>query len=173
MPPNIVTTPDIQIRARMRRLLSPPFDTQYLLDQAPVLEKYANVVIDRLTEVYDHNISKAEETVSNMLDWTNFYTKDVIGDLAMRVFSLPWAELVSFLGRDSLHVLSRYDHCSSSGIFSRWAIPAPGFGTSVPSRAAKTAHGIHERQDPATYKPWYWSTRFPVAISSWNGGIIR
>ena len=89
MPPNIVTTPDIQIRARMRRLLSPPFDTQYLLDQAPVLEKYANVVIDRLTEVYDHNISKAEETVSNMLDWTNFYTKDVIGDLAMRVFSLP------------------------------------------------------------------------------------
>ena len=83
MPPNIVTTPDIQVRARMRRLLSTSFNAQSLLDQAPVLEKYANIVIERLSEIYDDNTSRKKVTVVNMLDWTNFYTMDIIGDLAM------------------------------------------------------------------------------------------
>jgi cytochrome P450 len=83
MPPNIVTTADIQIRARMRRLLSTSFNEQSLLDQAPVLEKYANKVIDRLSAIYQDNTSRREATVVNMLDWTNFYTMDIIGDLAM------------------------------------------------------------------------------------------
>lgn len=83
MPPNIVTTPDIQVRARMRRLLSTSFNAQSLLDQAPVLEKYANIVIDRLSAIYKANAAQGQATVVNMLDWTNFYTMDVIGDLAM------------------------------------------------------------------------------------------
>ncbi|KAL5379312.1 hypothetical protein DPSP01_008584 [Paraphaeosphaeria sporulosa] len=83
MPPNIVTTADIQIRARMRRLLSTSFNAQSLLDQAPVLEEYADKVIDRLSEIYRDNTSQGKATVVNMLDWTNFYTMDIIGDLAM------------------------------------------------------------------------------------------
>ncbi|KAF1969947.1 putative RNA polymerase II mediator complex component Srb8 [Bimuria novae-zelandiae CBS 107.79] len=83
MPPNIVTTPDIQIRARMRRLLSTSFNAQSLLEQALMLQKYANIVIERLYAICEANPSRTENTVVNMLDWTNFYTMDVIGDLAM------------------------------------------------------------------------------------------
>lgn len=83
MPPNIVTTPDIQVRARMRKLLSISFTAQSLLDQAPVLERYADSMIDRLLEIYHEKTLRGEETVVNMLDWVNFYTMDVIGDLAM------------------------------------------------------------------------------------------
>lgn len=67
----------------MRRLLSTSFNAQSLLDQAPVLEKYANKVINRLSEIDQDNQSCAEATVVNMLDWVNFYTMDIIGDLAM------------------------------------------------------------------------------------------
>ncbi|KAF2451159.1 putative RNA polymerase II mediator complex component Srb8 [Karstenula rhodostoma CBS 690.94] len=83
MPPNIVTTADIQVRARMRRLLSTSFNGQSLLDQAPVLEKFANKVIDHLSAIHQDKTLRAEATVVNMLDWTNFYTMDIIGDLAM------------------------------------------------------------------------------------------
>lgn len=83
MPSNIVTTPNIHVRARMRRLLSTSFNAQSLLDQAPALERYANIVIDRLSAIHESHTSRAEATVVNMLDWTNFYAMDIIGDLAM------------------------------------------------------------------------------------------
>lgn len=67
----------------MRRLLSTSFNAQALLDQAPVLEMYANKVIDRLSTIYQSNGLRQEATVVNMLEWTNFYSMDVIGDLAM------------------------------------------------------------------------------------------
>lgn len=71
------------VRARMRKLLSTPFNAQSLLEQAPTLENYAEVVIDRLLEIHrEKNIGK-EETVVNMPDWVNFYTVDVMGDLAI------------------------------------------------------------------------------------------
>jgi cytochrome P450 len=82
MPQNIVTTTDIHVRARMRRLLAPSFSDKALRNQAPMLESYANTLIERLQSIYD--TQKASGTVVvNMLDWVNFYAMDIIGDLAM------------------------------------------------------------------------------------------
>lgn len=65
------------------KTLSTSFNAQSLLNQAPTLEKYAEVVIDRLLEIHrEKNIGK-EETVVNMLDWVNFHTIDVMVDLAI------------------------------------------------------------------------------------------
>jgi cytochrome P450 len=83
MPQNIVTTANINVRARMRRLLAPSFNEQSLSNQAPVLEMYAAKLLSRLQTIYD-NESKAGKGIEvNILDWVNFYTMDIIGDLAI------------------------------------------------------------------------------------------
>jgi cytochrome P450 len=83
MPQNIVTTTDINVRARMRRLLAPSFSEKALRDQAPVVHDYANKLMERLGAIYEENRAVGKPTVVNMLDWTNFYTMDIIGDLGI------------------------------------------------------------------------------------------
>lgn len=83
MPQNIVTTTDIQVRARMRRLLTPSFNEKSLRDQSPVLEIYADKVMDRLNAIYKAAKKDDRAAVVNFLDWMNFYTMDIIGDLAL------------------------------------------------------------------------------------------
>ena len=83
MPQNIVTTTDINVRARMRRLLAPSFTEKSLRDQAPVLDNYANKFMERVQDIYEKDHKDGKSTVLNMLDWTNFYTMDIIGDLGM------------------------------------------------------------------------------------------
>ncbi|KAF2710683.1 putative RNA polymerase II mediator complex component Srb8 [Pleomassaria siparia CBS 279.74] len=82
MPQNIVTTVGINVRARMRRLLAPSFNEQALKAQSPVLEMYASILVKRLQAIY--NAPKpGGDVIVNMLDWVNFYSLDIIGDLAM------------------------------------------------------------------------------------------
>ncbi|OCL09616.1 putative RNA polymerase II mediator complex component Srb8 [Glonium stellatum] len=83
MPQNIVTTTDRKVRARMRKLLSPSFNEQSLLKQQPVLEAYAEILMNRLKDLTAASEAKGEGVVVNMLDWVNFFTVDVIGDLAL------------------------------------------------------------------------------------------
>jgi cytochrome P450 len=83
MPQNIVTTTDIHVRARMRRLLAPSFTEKSLSDQAPVLDHYANQFMERIQDIYEQDQKREKRTVLNFLDWTNFYTMDVIGDLGI------------------------------------------------------------------------------------------
>ncbi|PVH96121.1 putative RNA polymerase II mediator complex component Srb8 [Periconia macrospinosa] len=83
MPQNIVTTTDINVRARMRRLLAPSFTEKSLREQAPVLDYYANLFMDRVQGIYNDNNKQGKPTVLNFLDWTNFYTMDIIGDLGI------------------------------------------------------------------------------------------
>lgn len=83
MPQNIVTTTDIHVRARMRRLLAPSFTENALREQAPVLEHYANLFMDRVQTIHSANTKQGKPTLLNLLDWTNFYTMDIIGDLSM------------------------------------------------------------------------------------------
>ena len=83
MPQNIVTTADIHVRARMRRLLAPSFNEQSLRNQAPVLESYANTVIERFKAKCDTYKGSKEHAIVNMLDWVDFYAMDIISDLAL------------------------------------------------------------------------------------------
>lgn len=83
MPQNIVTTTDINVRAGMRRLLAPSFTEKSFSAQAPVLDYYSNKFMDRIQDIYEQDHKVGKSTILNMLDWTNFYTMDIIGDLGM------------------------------------------------------------------------------------------
>jgi cytochrome P450 len=68
----------------MRRLLAPSFTQQSLRGQAPVLEMYADKVVNRLKSLlHEAGSQKGETVVINFLDWSNFYTMDIIGDLGL------------------------------------------------------------------------------------------
>ncbi|KAF1992814.1 putative RNA polymerase II mediator complex component Srb8 [Amniculicola lignicola CBS 123094] len=82
-PQNIVTTTDIHVRARMRRLLAPSFNDQSLSKQSPVLEHYAELVLERLKSIVERRPKGQDSITINMLNWINFYTMDIIGDLAL------------------------------------------------------------------------------------------
>ncbi|KAF2661069.1 putative RNA polymerase II mediator complex component Srb8 [Lophiostoma macrostomum CBS 122681] len=86
MPQNIVTTTSTQVRARMRRLLAPSFSEQSLRAQGPVLEHYAALLMDRLKNLHATRTpppTDQKHVVVNLTDWLNFYTMDIIGDLAI------------------------------------------------------------------------------------------
>lgn len=78
---NIVTTQDIRVRARMRRLLSPSCNLQSFRDQSPIMESFANKMINRRKEIYEKDEWRSRPVVVNMLDWINFFTVDIIEHL--------------------------------------------------------------------------------------------
>ena len=63
--------------SRFRRLLSHAFSEKALRDQEPLMKKYVDLLITRLSDQV-----RAGKSV-NMVEWYNFTTFDLIGDLAM------------------------------------------------------------------------------------------
>lgn len=88
MPQNIVTTTDIHVRARMRRLLAPAFNEEALRNQEPVLQMYADKVVDRLRLLVQQEAPQ-KGAVINFLDWLNFYAIDIMGDLGSSTPACP------------------------------------------------------------------------------------
>jgi cytochrome P450 len=82
-PQNIVTTTDTKTRARMRKCLSPSFSDRSLFNQRMVLEKYAEKLMIQLKNQMAGRRGNQKHVAVNMLDWINFYTMDVIGDLSV------------------------------------------------------------------------------------------
>ncbi|KJZ71038.1 hypothetical protein HIM_09565 [Hirsutella minnesotensis 3608] len=79
-PPNIVTTTDTKVRARMRKYLGNSFTEAALKDQQPIIEGYADLFISRIR---DMALQAGDSgALVDMTDWINFFTVDVIGDLA-------------------------------------------------------------------------------------------
>ena len=83
MPQNIVTTNDFAAHARMRKLLAPSFSEKSLQNQAPIIQSYADMLIKRLRDLAESADDKQVGTVVDMVDWINFFTFDIIGDLSM------------------------------------------------------------------------------------------
>ncbi|KAH8683932.1 cytochrome P450, partial [Ilyonectria robusta] len=63
--------------ARYRRLYSPGFSARSLREQEPLIQGYVNMFINGLTRACEHG-----ETPVDMVQWFNFVTFDIIGDLA-------------------------------------------------------------------------------------------
>ncbi|KAF5667311.1 cytochrome P450 monooxygenase [Fusarium heterosporum] len=63
--------------ARYRRLYSPGFSARSLREQEPLIQGYVNMFIGGLTRLCEHG-----ETPIDMVQWFNFVTFDIIGDLA-------------------------------------------------------------------------------------------
>jgi averantin hydroxylase len=79
--------------SRFRRLLSHSFSDKGIREQTPVIQQHVNLLIQRLHE-------HAGKGSQNMVDWYNWTTFDVIGDLAFGepfnclrdVATHPWIE---------------------------------------------------------------------------------
>ena len=82
-PPNLVTTIDVNESARMRQLVMPAFTERSLSKQEPVIQQYASLFMDRLRELVASPESAKEGVIINFVDWYNWYTFDVIGDLLL------------------------------------------------------------------------------------------
>ena len=83
MPQNIITTLDLGTHARMRKLLSTSFTEKSLRAQEPIIESYANLLVNRLRLLASTPTAKETGIVVNMVDWMSYFTVDVIGDLAL------------------------------------------------------------------------------------------
>ena len=83
MPQNLVTTNDPEIHSRMRKLLSTSFSEKSLRSQYPTIEAFADLLINRIRALVVSPSNKAEGAVVDIVDWINFFTVDVIGDLAL------------------------------------------------------------------------------------------
>ena len=82
MPQNIVTTTDAVVHARMRKLLQNSFNDKALQSQEPLIESYADLIITRFRDLANAPTAKNKTAIVDMTDWVNFFTVDIIGDLA-------------------------------------------------------------------------------------------
>ena len=83
MPQNIVTTLDLKIHGRMRKLMSTSFTEKSLRAQEHLIESYVDLLIDRLRLLASTPITKKTGAVVNIVDWMSYFATDVIGDLAL------------------------------------------------------------------------------------------
>ncbi|ERT02964.1 uncharacterized protein SPSK_08965 [Sporothrix schenckii 1099-18] len=74
--------------ARLRRQLLPGFSERAMRDQAPMIQKYVTLLVQRLRDIANHPSGKS----ADMLCWYSWTAFDIIGDLA---FGEPFGYLAS------------------------------------------------------------------------------
>ncbi len=79
---NLITTNDAKFHARVRTLLSNSFTEDSLRTQHPLIHHHADMLVSKLRELASAPASLSGGALINMTDWLNFFTMDVIGDLA-------------------------------------------------------------------------------------------
>ena len=79
---NLITTNDAKFHARVRTLLSNSFTEDSLRTQHPLIHHHADMLVTKLKELANAPASQDKGALVNMTDWFNFFTMDVIGDLA-------------------------------------------------------------------------------------------
>ncbi|KAI4156798.1 MAG: hypothetical protein L6R39_001020 [Caloplaca ligustica] len=78
---NIITTNDAKFHLRARTLLSSSFTEDALRAQHTLISGHADTLVSQIRKLVGQS-STAEGALINMTDWLNFFTMDVIGDLA-------------------------------------------------------------------------------------------
>jgi cytochrome P450 len=79
---NLITTNDFKFHARVRTLLSNSFTNDSLHSQQPLIHHHADMLVAKLRGLATAPESLEQGALVNMTDWLNFFTMDVIGDLA-------------------------------------------------------------------------------------------
>lgn len=79
---NLITTNDAKFHARVRTLLSNSFTEDSLRSQHPLIHHHADTLVTKLRELATAPENLTNGALVNMTDWLNFFTMDVIGDLA-------------------------------------------------------------------------------------------
>ncbi|KAL8825029.1 MAG: hypothetical protein Q9191_004662 [Dirinaria sp. TL-2023a] len=78
---NIITTNDAKFHLRARTLLSNSFTEEALRTQHTLINGHGDTMVSQIRNIVNQNRT-GEGALINMTDWLNFFTMDVIGDLA-------------------------------------------------------------------------------------------
>ncbi|KAF1998139.1 putative RNA polymerase II mediator complex component Srb8 [Amniculicola lignicola CBS 123094] len=79
---NIITTNDPKFHVRVRTLLSNSFTEAALRAQHPIIQRNTTNLVSSLKEIAQRPPEGNTPSVVNITDWVNFYTMDVVSDLA-------------------------------------------------------------------------------------------
>ena len=79
---NFITTNDPKFHMRVRGLLSNSFTEASLRTQYPFIQHHADNLVHKLREIANAPEDPKMGAFVNITDWVNFFTMDVIGDLA-------------------------------------------------------------------------------------------
>jgi cytochrome P450 len=93
---NIITTTDFKFHARVRGILSSSFSEASLRSQYPLITAKADLLVTQIQQIIQSSSVPKKGACVNMTDWLNFFTMDVIGDLA-------FGESFDCLGRGEYH----------------------------------------------------------------------
>ncbi|KAI9150878.1 Isotrichodermin C-15 hydroxylase [Paramyrothecium foliicola] len=86
MPDSIIGSVNTEEHSRQRRILSHGFSAQTMVKQEPLIRKYVDLLLDKMNAFADQH-----EPI-DVVDWYNYTTFDIIGDLA---FGTPFGCLES------------------------------------------------------------------------------
>lgn len=81
MPQNIITAINHADHTRLRKAFSNAFTEKTLHDQEPVIERYTDLAMRQFRAKATASETNGKGVVLDMVDWLNFFTIDVIGDL--------------------------------------------------------------------------------------------
>ncbi|KAF7923180.1 uncharacterized protein EAE98_007885 [Botrytis deweyae] len=79
---NLITKTDFKFHARVRGLMSNSFTDEALRTQHPLIESHADMLISKIREAAEKPENSTRGARINITDWLNFFTMDIIGDLA-------------------------------------------------------------------------------------------
>ena len=79
---NLITTTDAKFHGRVRGLLSNSFTEESLRTQHPLIQHHGDTLVSKLYELAKSSGNAGSGALVNITDWVNFFTMDVIGDLA-------------------------------------------------------------------------------------------
>ena len=77
--PDIFSADDETVHARLRRLLIPVFSDNAIRNQEALMQRYSDLLIQRLRDTTLETASQRKVDISAWLNWTTF---DLVGDLA-------------------------------------------------------------------------------------------
>ncbi|KAK7427044.1 hypothetical protein QQZ08_006471 [Neonectria magnoliae] len=113
IPESVIGAVGTEEHGRQRRILSRGFSAQAMVKQEPLIRKYIDLLFDNM-----HDFADRKEPM-NVVDWYNYTTFDVIGDLA---FGTPFGCLESatyhswvamiFGGVKQKHVMRQIQRCA-------------------------------------------------------------
>jgi cytochrome P450 len=79
-PSSFITASDVD-HARMRKVMSHAFSDRALKEMEPILQKYAQLMVQRLRETTAGAGGGEKGAVVNIVDWYRFIMFDIVGDL--------------------------------------------------------------------------------------------
>ncbi|KAI1463617.1 cytochrome P450 [Daldinia caldariorum] len=79
---NGLLTASSDVGARIRQVMMPAFTERALSKQEPVIQLYAGLLVERLKERVAASSSPNQQAIVNTVDWFNWFTFDLVGELA-------------------------------------------------------------------------------------------